>query len=139
MVRPSRHLAMYVDKRGNPLPPMWIASRDGRGVGYEAWQRLASAIFYLSWSRIPYVTIDRAAAEDFYFETFVVPESAEIDSATHVRWSKFGTTVWSDIKVYPALEVALEETKSNCLALCRHNPLFMTRHLANCSSALTES
>jgi len=98
---------MYVDKRGNPLPPMWIANRDGKGIEYEGWQRLAFAIFYLSWSRIPYVTIDRAAAEDFYFETFAVPEGAEDDSTTHVRWSKFGTTVWSDIKVYPALEVAL--------------------------------
>jgi len=29
-IRPSRHLACTLTKRGNPLPPMWIASRDGR-------------------------------------------------------------------------------------------------------------
>jgi hypothetical protein len=106
--RPSQHLAMYVDKRGNPLGSIWIATRENRQwVEYTDWQRLASVIFYLAWARIPYITIDRAAAEDFYFETFVVPEGADADSATHVRWSKFGTTIWSDIKIHPALEVSL--------------------------------
>jgi hypothetical protein len=99
---------MYVDKRGNPLQSMWIAIHDrSQDVGHEDWQKLTSVLFYLAWVRIPYVTIDRAAAEDFYFETFVVPEHADANSSTHVRWSKFGTTVWSEIKIHPALEVSL--------------------------------
>jgi hypothetical protein len=63
-------------------------------------------LFYLAWARIPYLAINRPAAEDFYAEPFVLPEGAAKDSATHVRWSKYGTTLWSEIKIYPAPDVS---------------------------------
>jgi hypothetical protein len=106
--RPSQHLAIYVDKRGNPLTSMWLATRDKERQGsYEDWNRLTSVLFYLAWARTPYITLDRAAAEDFYFESFVVPEGGQADSSTHVRWSKFGTSVRTGIKIHPPLEVSL--------------------------------
>jgi hypothetical protein len=110
--RPSKHLAMYVGRDGSPLGSMWIASLEKpvRSI-YHRWQWLIAALFYLAWARIPFVSVDRAAAEDFYSESFVVPEGAEADSLTHVRGSKFGTTVWSEIKIHPALEVSIHGTQ----------------------------
>jgi hypothetical protein len=109
--RPSKHLAMYVGRDGTPLGSMWIASvPNSQKLAADHWQWITAALFYLAWARIPYVSFDRAAAEDFYSEAFVVPEGADPDSLTHVRWSKFGTTVWSDVKIYPALEVSTRGT-----------------------------
>jgi len=91
---------------------MWIGSLETPvPVIYDRWQWLIAALFYLAWARIPFVTVDRVAAEDFYSESFVIPEGADADSATHVRGSKFGTTVWSEIKIHPALEVSMHGTQ----------------------------
>src|SRR5208282_4901403 len=125
-VRPSKHLAMYVGRDGKPLESMWIASTEKTdGLGADHWQWLTASLFYLAWARIPFVSIDRAAAEDFYAESFVVPEGADADSLTHVRWSKFGTTMWSDIKIHPALEVSTHGTAINLpLPVAPENPMF---------------
>jgi len=125
-VRPSKHLAMYVGRDGKPLESMWIASTEKTdGLGADHWQWLTASLFYLAWARIPFVSIDRAAAEDFYAESFVVPEGADADSLTHVRWSKFGTTMWSDIKIHPALEVSTHGTAINLpLPVAPDNPVF---------------
>ena len=49
--RPAKHLAMYVDRRGNELPALWLASSArGKPVGHEAWQRLTAVLFYLAWA-----------------------------------------------------------------------------------------
>ncbi len=108
--RPSNHLAMYVGRDGKPISTMWIATLEQfQVIGQEHWQRLSAALFYLAWSRIPFSTPDRPAAEDFYFEAFVLPEGAENDSSGHVRWSKYGTTFWSDIKIHPVPEVSFRQ------------------------------
>src|SRR5260370_29322346 len=66
----------------------------------------------------PYTTLFRS---DFYSESFVVPEGADADSLTHVRWSKFGTTMWSDIKIHPPLrsEEHTSELQSHLNLVCR--------------------
>ena len=125
--RPSKHLAMYVAKDGTPLASMWIASvPNTQQLSSDQWQWITAALFYLAWARIPFVSIDRSAAEDFYSEMFVVPEGADPDSLTHVRWTKFGTTVWSDIKIYPALEVSTRGTAIELplAAPPTHSPFF---------------
>jgi hypothetical protein len=105
--RPSRHLAMYVGRNGSPLGSMWIASLVNNADSvYDRWQWLIACLFYLAWARVPYVSIDRAAAEDFYFESFVIPDGADGNSQTHARANKFGSALWSDIKIHPALEVS---------------------------------
>jgi hypothetical protein len=48
----------------------------------------------------------RPAAEDSYADPFILPNGAEEDSAGHVRWSKYGNTFWSEIKIYPAPDVS---------------------------------
>lgn len=49
--RPSRHLAMYVDREGNPVSSIWIATAaDERRVESEEWQRLTAVLFYLAWA-----------------------------------------------------------------------------------------
>jgi hypothetical protein len=107
--RPTRHLAMYVDRDGVPVSSIWIATaaRPDVRLNPEAWQRLTAVLFYLSWARVSFSTIDRPGAEDFYSEPFALPEGAEDDSTTHVRWSKTGPTVWTEIKVYPTLEASI--------------------------------
>jgi hypothetical protein len=86
---------------------MWIATVEGKqSIAPERWQQLVAVLFYLAWSRIPYMTEDRAAAEDFYFEVFSVPEGAPDDSPTHVRWSKYGAHFWKDLKIHPSPEVS---------------------------------
>ena len=124
--RPSKHLAMYVGRDGSPLGSMWIASLENSvGYVYGRWQWLIAVLFYLAWARVPFVSVDRAAAEDFYSESFVVPEGADADSMTHVRGSKFGTTVWSEIKIHPALEVSMHGTQIDLpLATPPKNSLF---------------
>jgi len=104
--RPNEQLARYVDREGQPLQTIWIVTReDKQSVAPERWQHLVAVLFYLAWSRIPYLVGDRAAAEDFYFEAFAVPEGAPNDSG-HVRWSKFGAHYWSNLRIHPAPEVS---------------------------------
>jgi hypothetical protein len=110
--RPSKHLTMYVGRDGFPIDSIWIASLEHPVPSvYDRWQWLIAALFYLAWARVWFVSVDGAAAEDFYSESFVVPEGAAPDSLTHVRVSKFGTTVWSEIKIHPALEVSMHGTQ----------------------------
>jgi hypothetical protein len=98
---------MYVGRDGKLIPTMWIATlTESRILSQEHWQRLSAALFYLAWARIPYLSFDRPAAEDFYFEAFVLPEGAENDSTGHVRWSKYGSTFFSDMKIHPVPEVS---------------------------------
>jgi hypothetical protein len=87
---------------------MWIATPIAPEpiVDHEQWQRLTAALFYLSWTRIPSVSIDRPAGEDFYMEAFVLPEGGALDSSTHVRWSKYGTTFWNAMTIHPTPEVS---------------------------------
>lgn len=106
--RPGRHLAMYVDREDNPVQTIWIATaKAGRPVAPELWQRLTASLFYLTWARISFTTIGRPATEDFYSEPFALPEDAEEDSPIHVRYSKAGATLWTQVKVHPALEASL--------------------------------
>jgi hypothetical protein len=110
--RPSNHLSMYVGRDGKPIPTMWIATPPhSQTIVQERWQRLSAALFYLAWARISFFTVDRPAAEDFYFEAFVLPEGAENDSSGHVRWSKYGTAFWSDIKIHPVPEVSFRQVQ----------------------------
>jgi hypothetical protein len=107
--RPARHLAMYVDRAGEVVDTIWVATtRNGLQVDSELWQRLTAVLFYLAWARVAFSTIGRPGAEDFYSEPFALPDGAEEDSPSHVRWSKSGATFWSDIKVYPALEASIQ-------------------------------
>jgi len=91
---------------------MWIGTlTESRTLTQEHWQRLSAALFYLAWARIPYLSFDRPAAEDFYFEAFVLPEGAENDSTGHVRWSKYGSTFYSDMKIHPVPEVSFRRVQ----------------------------
>jgi hypothetical protein len=105
--RPAKHLSMYVNRAGGPVESIWIATTNTIDrVTPERWQQLTAALFYLAWARIPYLSMQRPAAEDFYADPFILPQGAEDDSAGHVRWSKYGNTFWSDIKIYPAPDVS---------------------------------
>lgn len=111
VTRPAAHLEMYVDRKGNQLQTMWIATSANRSnVASEYWQHLTAVLFYLAWARIPYSSPDRAAAEDFYYEAFNLPDGADADSRGHLRWSKYANTYWSDLKIHPAPEVSLHRT-----------------------------
>jgi len=105
--RPAKHLSMYVNRAGLPAESIWIATTNTTDrVTPERWQQLTAALFYLAWVRIPYLSMARPAAEDFYADPFILPQGAEEDSAGHVRWSKYGNTFWSEIKIYPAPDVS---------------------------------
>ena len=109
--RPAKHLTMYVDRIGNPIDTLWIAtSQDSLTVPPERWQHLTAVLFYLAWARIPYSSVDRASAEDFYYEAFSLPVGADTDSKGHTRWSKYATTYWSDLKLHPVPEVSMRGT-----------------------------
>ena len=88
--RPSTHLTMYVGRDGKPISTLWVAAMPhSKNLGYISWQHLAAALFYIAWARIPFSTVDRPAAEDFYMEAFVLPEGAAPDypaSALHVQF-----------------------------------------------------
>lgn len=89
---------MYVDRKGEPLESMWLATTKQKAiVAHERWQQLVAVLFYLAWARIPYISFDRAAAEDFYFEAFALPEGAPDDSKSHCSMVK----VWDDHVVRP--------------------------------------
>jgi len=110
--RPSKHLSMYVHRDGKPISTMWIATlQHSQTIAQEHWQRLSAALFYLAWARSPFFAIAGPAAEDFYFEAFVLPEGAENDSSGHVRWSKYGATFWSNIKIHPVPEVSFGQVQ----------------------------
>ncbi|MGC2743761.1 MAG: hypothetical protein WA672_11265, partial [Candidatus Angelobacter sp.] len=120
--RPSNHLSMYVGRDGQPISTMWIATlTESWTLTQEHWQRLSAALFYLAWARIPYLGFDRPAAEDLYFEAFVLPEGAENDSTGHVRWSKYGSTFYSDMKIHPVPEVSFRRVQIE-LPLKRTSP-----------------
>lgn len=105
--RPAKHLSTYVNRAGRPAESIWIATTSTTDrVTPERWQQLTAALFYLAWARIPYVSMQRPAAEDFYADPFILPQGAEEDSAGHVRWSKYGNTFWSEITIYPAPDVS---------------------------------
>lgn len=105
--RPSNHLSMYVGRDGKPISTMWIGTlNESKAITQEHWQRLTAVLFYLAWARLPFLGFDRPAAEDFYAEAFVLPEGAEDDSTGHVRWSKYGSTFHSDLKLHPVPEVS---------------------------------
>ncbi len=107
--RPAQHLAMYVDRAGEVVNTIWVATtRNGLQIDSELWQRLTAVLFYLAWARVAFSTIGRPGSEDFYSEPFALPDGAKEDSPSHVRWSKNGATFWSDIKVYPALEASTQ-------------------------------
>lgn len=109
--RPANHLRMYVDRHGQPLQTIWIATpTNGIDVSSEHWQHLTAVLFYLAWARIPYNSVDRPSAEDLYYEAFSLPHLADPDSIGHTRWSKYVNTYWSDLKIYPAPEVSLHGT-----------------------------
>jgi hypothetical protein len=109
--RPAKHLQMYVDRHGQPLQTVWIATpADGIAVQSEHWQHLTAVLFYLAWARIPYSSVDRPAAEDFYYEAFSLPDLADPDSSGHTRWSKYANTYWSDLKIHPMPEVSSHGT-----------------------------
>jgi hypothetical protein len=64
--RPTEYLSSYVDRKGKPLPSMWIATADDKlNVAPERWQQLVAVLFYLAWARIPYMTADRALTNLF--------------------------------------------------------------------------
>ena len=110
--RPSKHLSMYVGRDGKEIPTMWIATlQKPQALGQEYWQRFVAALFYLAWSRVPFLTVDRPAAEDFYFEAFVLTEGAEKNLFGHVRWSKYDATFWTDLKIHPAPEVSFSQVQ----------------------------
>lgn len=110
--RPAKHLSMYLGRDGRPLTTLWITTfTSSQKIGQDRWQRLAAALFYTAWARIPFHTIDRPAAEDFYFEAFSLPEGAEDDSSGHVRWSKYGAAYWNRMTIHPSPEVSLSGTQ----------------------------
>jgi hypothetical protein len=105
--RPSDLLSMYVGRDGKPLTDLWIATtQHSSASGSIGWQHLSASLFYIAWTRIPFSAIERPAAEDFYFEAFVLPESAGTKPSGHVRWSKYTSTFWPDIKIHPVPEVS---------------------------------
>jgi hypothetical protein len=109
--RPSNLLSIYVDRDGKPLTTLWIATLPHTtATGPVQWHQLSAALFYLAWARIPFFTPDRPAAEDFYFEAFVLPEGVPLDASGHARWSKYTTTFWKEMKIYPTPEVSLRQT-----------------------------
>jgi hypothetical protein len=109
--RPAKHLGMYVDRDGNPLDTIWIATLEkGALASAERWQHLTAVLFYLAWSRIAYNSPDRPAAEDFYDEVFSLPAGADSDAASHTRWSKYANTFWSALKIHPVPDVSLHGT-----------------------------
>jgi len=124
--RPTEYLSSYVDRNGKPLLSMWIATADDKqNVAPERWQQLVAVLFYLAWVRIPYMTADRAAAEDFYFEAFSVPEGAPDDSRSHVRWSKYGAHFWSNLEIHPSPEVSVHGHAIDLpVAAVRNSPFF---------------
>jgi Apea-like HEPN len=104
---------------------MWIATADDKqNVAPERWQQLVAVLFYLAWARIPYMTGDRAAAEDFYFEAFSVPEGAPDDSRSHVRWSKYGAHFWSNLEIHPLPEVSVHGHAIDLPVAARNLPFF---------------
>jgi hypothetical protein len=105
--RPSGLLSIYVGRDGNALTTLWIATLPHpTAIGPVRWHQLSAALFYLAWARIPFSTVDRPAAEDFYFEAFVLPEGAAANSSGHARWSKYTTTFWNEMKIHPVPEVS---------------------------------
>ncbi len=123
--RPCEYLSSYVDRNGNPLLSMWIATADDKtNVAPERWQQLVAVLFYLAWARIPYIVADRAAAEDFYFEAFSVPEGAPDDSRSHVRWSKYGAHFWSALEIHPSPEVSTHGHMIDLPVAARNSPFF---------------
>src|SRR5579864_8248100 len=109
--RPTKHLEMYVDRAGKTLSDMWIITAPpGMHVEPERWQQVVAALFYLVWSRVTFYDWLRAKADDFYFEHFDVPEGASPDSPSHVRYTKFGASYWSELKIYPSSDVSREQS-----------------------------
>jgi hypothetical protein len=109
--RPASHLAMYVDRDGNSLDTIWIATLDkGASASVERWQHLTAVLFYLAWARIPYSSPDRPSAEDLYYEVFSSPEGSDPDAASHTRWSKYASNFWSALKIHPDPNVSLNGT-----------------------------
>lgn len=109
--RPGRHLAQYVDRKGRPLTSIWVATPgEQKTAGYDDWQRLVAALYYLGWARAAYGDCLRPAADDFYFETFEVPEGGTADSPSHVRYSKYAANYWSDLAIHPSPDVSMSGT-----------------------------
>lgn len=109
LTRPVKHLGMYVDRGGNALAPVWIVTGvAGTHVDPERWQQVVAVLFYLTWSRVSFHDWLRAKADDFYFEHFDVPEGTSPDSPSHVRYSKYGASFWSELKIYPSSDVSKE-------------------------------
>lgn len=110
LTRPVKHLEMYVDRSGKPLSNMWIVTASvGNPIDPERWQQIIACLFYLAWSRVPYHDWLRVKADDFYFEHFDVPDGTSPDSPNHVRYSKYGASFWSDLKIYPSADVSREQ------------------------------
>lgn len=107
VARPQEHLSAYVDRHGNPLGGMWVATPiDRRSVTPEQWQHLVAALFYLCWVRLGSHARFRVAADNFYFEDWSLPEGAPEDSAHHVRYSKYGATMWTKLTIFPGPDVS---------------------------------
>src|SRR5713226_7867578 len=109
IARPAKHLAMYVDREGQPLSDGWVATiAPGVSTQGQKWQQLVACLFYLSFARsLPFVQF-RPNADNFYFEFFGVPDAAPVDSAEHVRYSKYGAGIWTDLRIYPGPDVTLQ-------------------------------
>jgi hypothetical protein len=123
--RPTSHLAMYVDRDGNPLDTTWIATLDkGASASVERWQHLTAVLFYLAWARIPYSSPDRPSAEDLYYEVFSLPQGSDADAASHTRWSKYTNTFWSSLKIHPDPNVSLNGTHITLPISVPVNPIF---------------
>jgi hypothetical protein len=123
--RPANHLAMYVNRDGNPLEAIWLATLDrGTSASVERWQHLSAVLFYLAWSRIPYSSPDRPSAEDLYYEVFSLPQGADPDATGHTRLSKYANTFWASLKIYPDPDVSLNGTHITLPITAPVNPIF---------------
>jgi len=125
VLRPASHLAMYVDRDGNPLDTIWIATLDkGASASVERWQHLTAVLFYLAWARIPYSSPDRPSAEDLYYEVFSLPEGSDPDAASHMRWSKYASNFWSALKIHPDPDVSPNGTHITLPIQIPASPIF---------------
>ena len=104
--RPDTHLSMYVGRNGQPVSGGWVASlSSGVTVDGQKWQQLVAALYYLIFARSLPFRIALPKADEFYFEFFGVPEGASPDSPHHVRYSKYGAGMFSDLRIYPGPNV----------------------------------
>lgn len=111
--RPMQTLSIYRDKEGHSLKEIWIGTPNMRKiVTADRWRDLVSALFYLCYVRLSHPAYFQIYSDDFYFESFEAPYGAR-DSQGHVRHTKYNMGWDLDLKIYPSVEVTLQEHHFN--------------------------